>query len=210
MSLKIELMKKLLIPILIILVSLGGCQKSENPNTSPVLSEAELATLLFTREEEKLAHDVYIYAFETYGISIFQNIANSESQHVAAVLNLMSSYSVADPLSGSSVLGQFTDANLLQLYKELTSRVDQSLEEAVLVGLLIEDMDILDLQMAIAETQQSSLINVYSQLQCGSENHMRSFNNQATLLEVEYTPAYISQSEFDTIINSSKTSCQPN
>ncbi|MCS5490258.1 DUF2202 domain-containing protein [Algoriphagus limi] len=203
-------MKKLLIPLLILLVSLGGCQESETPSTTPVLSNAELASLLFTREEEKLAHDVYLYAFQVHGLQVFQNIANSESQHVASVLNLMDSYSVADPLSGSTVIGQFSDQNLLQLYVELTARVDQSLEEAVLVGLLIEDMDILDLQMAIAETQQTAIINVYTQLQCGSENHMRSFYNQATLLDVEYSPAYISQLEFDTIVNSSRTSCQPN
>ncbi|NVJ84734.1 MAG: DUF2202 domain-containing protein [Algoriphagus sp.] len=203
-------MKKLLIPFLILLVSLSGCQESETPSTNPVLNDAELASLLFTREEEKLAHDVYLYAFQVHGLQVFQNIANSESQHVTSVLNLMNSYSVADPLSGSTVLGQFTDPNLLQLYEELIARVDQSLEEAILVGLLIEDMDILDLEMAMAETKQSAIINVYSQLQCGSENHMRSFYNQASLLELDYTPTYISQTEFDTIINSARTSCQSN
>jgi len=60
-----------------ILPPIVGCQEEINPAVKTGLSEAELSDLLFTREEEKLAHDVYTYAFEKYGVSIFQNISRS-------------------------------------------------------------------------------------------------------------------------------------
>lgn len=140
---------------------------------------------------------------------MFQNIANSESQHISSVLALLNTYKISDPLDGSSSLGQFVDPVIKDLYVKLTWRVDLSLEEALKVGLLIEDMDINDLEMGIAETSHADIVNVYSKLKCGSENHLRSFYSQASLLGITYTPDYITQAYFDSIVNSPRTSCQP-
>ncbi|WP_134200766.1 DUF2202 domain-containing protein [uncultured Algoriphagus sp.] len=203
-------MKKLLYALGFLILPIGGCQEEINPAVKTSLSEAELSDLLFTREEEKLAHDVYTYAFEKYGVSIFQNISRSETQHINSVLQVMGAYQLSDPLDGSISLGEFTNTSLQNLYSELTSKVDISLEEATKVGLLIEDMDILDLQLAIASTQKPELIQLYEKLKCGSENHMRAFYNQATTLGVTYNPSYITIEEFDRIVNSSNTTCQPN
>ncbi|MGE0071287.1 MAG: DUF2202 domain-containing protein, partial [Thiomonas sp.] len=38
----------------------------------------------------------------------------------------------------------------------------------------------------------------------GSRNHLRSFVSQLTAAGVSYTPQYITQAEFDAIINSPK------
>jgi hypothetical protein len=38
------------------------------------------------REEEKLAHDVYMTLYEKWGQQIFKNIAASEETHTNAVL----------------------------------------------------------------------------------------------------------------------------
>jgi hypothetical protein len=203
-------MKKLLYALGFLILPIVGCQEDINPAVKTGLSEAELSDLLFTREEEKLAHDVYTYAFEKYGVSIFQNISRSETQHINSVLQIMDSYQLTDPLNGSVSPGEFSDPTLQNLYSELTSKADISLEEAIKVGLLIEDMDILDLQLAIASTQNPELIQLYEKLKCGSENHMRAFYNQATTLGVTYTPSYLSIAEFDRIVNSSNTTCQPN
>lgn len=202
-------MKRLFLPVSLAILLLSSCQEEPSPVSTPTLSENELNTLLFTREEEKLAHDVYTYAFEKYGLVIFQNIANSESQHTASILALMDFYQINDPLNGNTSQGHFVDPVIKALYVQLTSRVDLSLDEAIKAGLLIEDMDINDLEMGIAETSKTAISGVYAKLKCGSENHLRSFYSQASLLGITYTPDYISQAHFDSIVNSPRTSCQP-
>lgn len=46
--------------------------------TNNILNAAEIEGLLFMREEEKLAHDVYLALYAKWGLPIFQNIAQSE------------------------------------------------------------------------------------------------------------------------------------
>ncbi len=202
-------MKKLLV-LLAFSTFLGSCQESEEPQNTTILTDAELETLLFTREEEKMAHDVYGYAHQKYGTSIFQNIANSETSHTQAVLNIMLKYRVSDPLNGSTVQGQFSNPTIIQLYKDLTARVDISLASAMEVGLFIEDLDIYDLDQALDETRKADIINVYQSLRCGSTNHLRSFENQATGLGITYTPEFITNEEYNKIINRDPVKCSLN
>jgi len=44
-------------------------------DTDTALTEAEIEGLLFMREEEKLAGDVYRYLYEQWGSPVFSNIA---------------------------------------------------------------------------------------------------------------------------------------
>lgn len=199
-------MKKLFL-FLVFGAFLSSCQETETPARNTTLTEAELETLLFTREEEKLAHDVYLYAFQKYGTPIFQNIATSETSHTQSILNTMAKYNVPDPLNGSTVQGQFSDLIILQLYQDLTAQVDVSLASGMEVGLFIEDLDIYDLDQALLETQKTELIAVYQNLRCGSTNHMRSFENLASSLGVTYSPEFITLEEYTEIINSSAVKC---
>ncbi len=203
-------MKKILIPLSFLLLALSSCQETESPSNEAVISAAELETLLFMREEEKLAHDVYVYAFEKYGLPIFQNIANSESSHVLSVLRVMETYQIQDPLSGSTNLREFTDPTLIKIYSDLRTRVDLSLNESIKVGLFIEDLDIYDLENALSETDKVNISTLYANLECGSKNHMRAFYDQATSVGITYTPEFISQSDYSSIINSPKTGCNAN
>lgn len=203
-------MKRFIIPIALLMTTFIACQEEEKPLQSVKLSTQELETLLFTREEEKLAFDVYNYAFEKHGLNVFQNIASSEKQHINAILAVMAANNIADPLNGNITRGIFSDPVLQELYHSLTAKVDQSLKEAIKVGLMIEDMDIFDLQAGILETSNPQLVSVYSNLKCGSENHLRSFYSQAQNLGAEYSPDYISMEEYNQIINSPRSSCQAN
>ena len=63
------------------------------------------------REEEKLAHDVYVALGETWGSRVFKNIAASETTHMEAVRALLDRYVIADPAAGQPV-GAFTDPEL--------------------------------------------------------------------------------------------------
>ena len=83
-----------------------------------VISPAEADALQFMREEEKLAHDVYVTLYNLWGLRVFSNIAASEQQHTSAVATLLSRYGVSDPTAGNAV-GEFTDPALQALYDKL-------------------------------------------------------------------------------------------
>ena len=172
---------------------------AEQTNTSSGLTEAEVKGLLFMREEEKLAGDVYRYLFDQWGSAIFSNIAQSEDAHTESVLALINAYGINDPAKVE--VGQFSDLDLQALYDQLTAQGSQSLQDAYMVGAAIEEIDILDLDAHIAETDRSDIIFVYENLKSGSENHLRAFvrvyQNQ---LREDYSPQYMTQEQYTDII----------
>lgn len=170
---------------------------------SATLSEKEIADLLYMREEEKLAHDVYITLGEKWKLNIFNNIASSEQTHTNAVRSLLDVYKINDIADGNGV-GEFTNTELKALYEDLVKQGSVSLVEALRVGALIEDLDISDLEKALASTAQSDIQNVYNNLQKGSRNHLRSFTSQLAKQGVEYTPQYIPVSVYENIVGSPK------
>lgn len=166
-----------------------------------ILSDEEQSGLVFMREEEKLARDVYSVLYDKWGLQIFSNIAQSEQTHTEAVRTILTKYNIADPVTDDTI-GVFVNSDLQKLYADLTTRGLVSLEEALTVGALIEDLDIADLQKQIALTDNDDIKFVYENLMRGSRNHLRSFVGQLTNRGVIYEPKYITQSEFDTIIAS--------
>ena len=137
------------------------------------LTEVEKADLLFMREEEKLARDVYIVMYEQWKSAVFLNISVSEQRHMDAIKNLIDKYGLEDSASGE--IGVFNNQELQQLYDELVFRGEQSLMDAFEVGKLIEETDIEDLQAALAKTIRLDIRTVYGNLLRGSENHLRAF-----------------------------------
>lgn len=138
------------------------------------LSPEEYASLIFMREEEKVARDVYIVLYQRWGNRIFSNISRSEETHMSAILALLDRYSIPDPV-GSNTVGVFTNADLQQLYDQLVARGSTSLIEALRVGVLIEETDITDLTSALSVVDNRDIIFVYSNLLSGSQNHLTAF-----------------------------------
>jgi hypothetical protein len=147
------------------------------PEPEPPATYDTTATLLFLIEEEKLAHDVYVTLGEQWGTGIFANIAESETTHQTLVAPLLEARGIADPRS--TEVGIFTDPELQALYDELIARGSTSLDEAIQVGILIEEKDITDLSAAIAAEDEADVVSVLERLLSGSENHLRSFERQA-------------------------------
>lgn len=199
-------MKKLMI-ISIGLLGLVSCKKDNPP--VPTLSEKEKTDLIFLREEEKLARDVYDHCYEKYGLNVFNNISSSEETHFSNVLTLLQKYGIEDP-AANKLPGEFSNPDLQQLYNDLIQQADASLMAALQVGATIEDMDISDIKLFYANTTLPDLISVYDALTCGSRNHLRSFMSQIESAGGMYTPQYINQTEFDAIVNSEKEQCQAN
>ncbi|HNO32390.1 MAG TPA: DUF2202 domain-containing protein, partial [Anaerolineales bacterium] len=137
------------------------------------LSAEEAAALLYMREEEKLARDVYNQMYVLWGQPTFQNIAASEQTHTDEIKLLLDRYGLADPALDPGV---FTDANLQALYNQLIAQGSVSLEEAMKVGVLVEETDIADLQARLAQTDNADIQLVYNNLMNASYNHLAAFN----------------------------------
>ena len=165
------------------------------------LSDAELAALVFMREEEKLARDVYLDMHDVWGVQIFASIAGSEQTHTDAVLRLIQKYNLADPAE-NKLRGEFSDARLQGLYDTLVAQGTASLVDALIVGATIEDLDIYDLYQQLEVVDNQDVTVVFENLQKGSRNHLRAFFGSLDDMNVVYTPIYISQQEYDEIVNS--------
>ncbi len=165
------------------------------------LEEDEKARVLFIREEEKLAYDVYKTLFDRYGVRVFQNIPNSELSHMEAMLSIIRKYELSDPMD-SNPIGIFKDTDLQSLYGVLVADGHKSLLSAYQVGAKIEELDIMDLNKSIAVTNNQDIRLVYDFLNKGSRNHLRSFYKNILALNGTYKPIFITQSEFDAIVNS--------
>jgi hypothetical protein len=188
----------------------GAAQTTED-NTSlpeqidalPVepLTPQEEESLLFMREEEKLARDVYLYLYNIWGDKIFLNISDSEQQHTDAVLGLIEKYNLPDP-AADTPMGEFDNLVLQGLYDLLTAQGTASLIDALIVGATIEDLDINDLHSQLLFIDNADITLVYENLLKGSRNHLRAFTGRLTDLGFEYVPVYISQEDYDAIVSS--------
>lgn len=165
------------------------------------LSADEAAALFFMREEEKLARDVYIKLYETWGLPTFQNIAASEQKHMDEIALLLARYELADP---AQTPGVFSNADLQNLYNTLVAQGSQSLASALKVGGAIEEIDINDLQKRLAATNNADIQQVYNNLMNGSYNHLRAFAGiYATQTGTTYSPQYITADLLNTILSGS-------
>ena len=165
------------------------------------LNGDELASIAYLREEEKLARDVYTTLYNKWGANPFTNIAKSEQTHMDAVLILLNKYSLPDPV-GSNIVGVFNNTTLQNLYNQLVATGNISLLDAFKVGATIEDLDIFDLNKALLKIDNQDIKLVFDNLNKGSRNHMRSFYKNILNNGGGYTPKFITQAEFDAIINS--------
>ena len=139
-----------------------------------LLSEADIDSLTYMREEEKLARDVYIYLYDKWGARVFDNISVSEQKHMDAIKTLLDKYGIPDPVTSNEV-GKFTNGSLGDLYEILAGAGSVSLVEALKVGVFIEITDITDLTEGIAATSRKDIKNVYTNLRKGSQNHWDAF-----------------------------------
>jgi len=166
------------------------------------ISSEEEASLSFMREEEKLAHDVYTLLYDTWGTTIFSNIAASEQTHTEAVLLLLDRYQLDDPAAGFSA-GKYRDTTLQNLYESLTERGRTSEVEALRVGVLIEEVDILDLQYDLEEfVDNDDITLVYENLMKGSRNHLRAFVRTLNNRGIIYEPELLPLADYEAIIGS--------
>jgi hypothetical protein len=172
---------------------------AEIPSVTTSLTEEEISTLQFMREEEKLARDVYLALFDIWGLQIFNNIARAEQTHADAVKTLIDHYGITDNFS--SEYGVFINPDLQALYAQLVAQGSQSLGDAIKAGAAIEEIDIIDLEESLADTDKADIIRVYQNLLKGSNNHLRAFVSTLARQTGEvYAPQYMSTEAYSEIV----------
>jgi len=184
-----------------------SCEKEED---TPIENNCNLTTeqeegLLYMREEEKLARDVYNHLYTKWNLNVFKNIAKSEQQHMDALLDEVDVCKFEDSVLPEA--GKFNNSHIQDLYDALIAKGDLSLIDALEVGATIEDVDIFDLDNFSAKTESETLLDIYSKLTCGSRNHMRAFIGQLENNGSTYKPQFISQEHFDSILNGDHEQC---
>lgn len=151
-------------------VMLGGLTPTASALTAP-----EASAILFMKQEEKLARDVYLTLHAQWGSVIFANIAASEQQHMNAIDGLISRYRLTDATPAE--VGKFTYPELQDLYDQLVANGGISLTDALEVGVVIEEADIADLREALKMTREKPIKNVFGNLLNGSFNHLAAFRS---------------------------------
>ncbi len=165
------------------------------------LSEAEREALLYRREEEKFARDVYIALYEKWDMKVFDHIKESEEKHMEASRVLLERYGLQDPIAGAK-LGEFKNEKLQALYDEFLQRGYASKLDAIKVGLEIEELDIKDLLESLQVFDNEDIRTVIENLLRASRNHMRAFAKELEVAGGTYSPKHLSIEEYNAIVNS--------
>jgi len=167
------------------------------------ISTEERDGLIMMREEEKLAHDVYLTLYEKWGVNAFSNIAKSELTHTESVRYLLERYNIEDPVKENTV-GVYSSKTFSDLYTSLIVKGQESLVSALMVGATVEDLDIKDLNELSAKVDNKDILEIYANLTRGSRNHLRSFSKQLSKQGETYSAQYLSQEEINNILNSNQ------
>lgn len=184
------------------LLTVDAAGVSPFDSTALSASLAEKETLAFMREEEKLAHDVYLQLDARWkGVTrVFGNIARSELTHTEAIRQLLLRYALPDPTASLSA-GRYQDARLQALYTQLLATGQLSLVDALKVGAAIEEIDIIDLNQALLTVDNQDIVQVYQNLRKGSRNHLRSFVGTLANQGVTYMPQYMAPADYQAIVS---------
>jgi hypothetical protein len=146
------------------------------------ISHATAGDLLFAKQEEKMARDVYQVLLAKWGHRVFENIASAEQRHMDAVSRLIEGYNLEDTTPAEP--GKFTIPELQALYDQSVASGTKSLVDALGVGVLIEETDIADLENTLKQELDPPIKQVLKNLLRASHNHLAAFNSalaQATI-----------------------------
>ena len=144
------------------------------------ITQEEIDGLIHMRIEEKLARDVYTVLGTTYNAQVFLNIKLSEQAHMDAVKRMLDKYSIQDPLTTDEV-GVFPDADFQALYDQYIAQGNITLNEALLAGVAIEELDIADLDYQLTTVVTNpGITKLYTNLKAGSVSHLAAFNKNLT------------------------------
>lgn len=173
---------------------LGVAPAAADHKTKPVprscvppvtLTETQAADLSFTRDEERMALDLYTLFADEYelpgrgvgrnAVTIFSNIADSETTHTTTVLAKLKDYCLPDPAWHMDD-GEYVVPAIQDLYDDWELQGLLDMDAALQVGIELEQRDIDDLEALIAKDNPADIEAVYVNLCEGSLSHWAAFS----------------------------------
>lgn len=88
------------------------------------------------------------------------------------------------------------------MYAQLVEEGSASPTSALKLGAYIEEIDLIDLEEAIARTEKPDIVMVYGNLAKGSRNHLRAFIKVLARQGEIYEPGILSPMEYSQILDS--------
>jgi hypothetical protein len=193
------------------------------------LDAVEETHLIFMREEEKLARDVYITLGKLYrDLKVFTRIDDAEQKHTDTMAGMLDLYGIEDP-STSDKVGVFTGEDygwyFTEKFELLLARGEIDGLEALYVGAFIEELDMHDIAhcpsvivetyfgldpegegvedlCGLVYTDEATIIRAYESLIDGSKSHLRAYVKaiEQIIGEGNYIAQYLPQDVVDDIL----------
>ena len=205
----------------------SAADDQSDSEVTTILDSNEASHLIFMREEEKLARDVYLSFADMYPEQrVFAQIATeSEQTHTDVMRDKLTQYNISDPNPDTNNLpesigifkGEEWGLYFTEKFEVLTKMGAVNEMEALYAGAFIEELDMHDIAECPAVmvdagyddpcglhyTDESGLINAYRSLIDGSESHLRAYVGQieAVIGVGNYEAQYLSQDEVDAILS---------
>lgn len=213
----------LALPLILLTMSLVQAGRDNKKPAPEALDYNEETHLVFMREEEKLARDVYITLGGLYPeYTVFGSIVGSEQNHTDTMKDKLEQFNIPDPSTDDTV-GVFTGSDygwyFTEKYILLTNWGAESALAALYVGAFIEELDMHDIvlcpdviveidngvgedECGMLYTDAAALIASYDNLVEGSKNHLRAYvkNIETFIGAGNYQAQYLTQEEVDEIL----------
>jgi hypothetical protein len=165
------------------------------PAASNALTAREVEGILFIREEEKVARDLYQAFYDEFNLTVFSDLARSEQSHMDSIKIAVDKYGLEDPVIEEQ--GVFTNQTLKQMYEQLLASGKQSEEDALKASATFEEISIIDLEKELNVTKSEDVRLIYEGLLAGSRKHLRSYVRDLQELGVSYVPKHLTLGEFN-------------
>lgn len=174
--------KTMLVTVSALAILFGGGVAAVAAGQSPAadvsvqaVTPVQQQDLQFTREEERMARDLYQLFADKYGaLPVFGRISSSEQRHFDAVGNMLVRYGVQDPSVGKAA-GVYSDAAVQKLYDSWKAQGLKSADEALNAAIALETRDIADLETLVAKDNPGDVESLYTQLLVASKHHQSAF-----------------------------------
>lgn len=161
------------------------------------------ALLLKLYSEEKMAYDLYGEFYERWQLNVFSDVQQREARHVWCVEVIMNKYSAAVSAGDKKIL--YHDKETENLYNELSVKGCISDLSALEAAAYLKEKFISDLRTRALNVNDGYLLKVIFLLEKAAQSHFKAFVKSIRLSDSDYTPVFLTEGEFSSIMSVDKT-----
>lgn len=163
------------------------------------LTASEIEFLYAMREDEKVAKDVYSVFAQQYPLYIqISNVAIAEANHILTIENIFNYYEIIFP--SLTEPGVFENSEHQAKYDRLIEA--STALDAFITMAQLEEENVASYRQVLANADNVNIQRLLENMIRASSNHLKIAVAQIKILGGVYTPNFLDQASFDTIINS--------